>query len=56
MVDIVIDAAGKVRSAKAVGDKELDLANDCAGWKFIPAFKDDRPVASRMRLALYYLR
>jgi hypothetical protein len=36
MVDIVIDAAGKVRSAKAVGTKDLDLVNDCAGWKFIP--------------------
>lgn len=56
VVDIVIDAAGKVRSAKAVGDKDLDLVNDCADWKFIPAFKDDHPVASRMRLALDYLR
>jgi hypothetical protein len=56
MVDIVIDAAGKVRSAKAVGTKDLDLVNDCAGWKFIPAFKDGRPVASRMRLALNYFR
>jgi hypothetical protein len=56
MVDIVIDAAGKVRSAKAVGNKDLDLVNDCADWKFIPAFKDGRPVASRMRLALNYFR
>ena len=56
MVDIVIDAAGKVRSAKAVGNKDLDLINDCAGWRFIPAFKDARPVASRMRLALNYLK
>jgi len=56
MVDIVIDAAGKVRSAKTVGNKDRDLMNDCAGWKFIPAFKDGRPVASRMRLALNYFR
>lgn len=56
MVDIVIDAAGKVRSAKDVANKDLDLVNDCAGWKFIPAFKDGRPVASRVRLALSYLR
>jgi hypothetical protein len=56
MVDIVIDAAGKVRSAKVVGTKDLDLVNDCAGWKFIPAFKDGRAVASRMRLALNYFR
>jgi hypothetical protein len=56
MVDIVIDAAGKVRSAKTVSNKDLDLVNDCAGWKFIPAFRDGRPVASRMRLALNYFR
>ena len=56
MVDIVVDGAGKIRSAKAVGSKDLDLLNDCAGWKFIPAFKDGRPVASRTRLALRYFR
>ena len=56
MVDIVVDGAGKVRSAKAVGGKDLNLENDCAGWKFIPAFKDGRPVASRMRLSYHYLR
>jgi hypothetical protein len=56
MVDIVVDGAGKVRSAKAVDSKDLDLVNDSAGWKFIPAFKDGRPVASRMRLTLNYYR
>ena len=56
MVDLVVDGAGKIRSAKPVGSTDLDLMNDCAGWKFIPAFKDGRPVASRTRLALRYLR
>lgn len=56
MVDIVVDGAGKVRSAKVVGGQDLALVNDSAGWKFIPAFKDGRPVASRMRLAYHYLR
>lgn len=56
MVDIVVDAAGKVRSAKIIGSKDIDLLSNCAGWKFIPAFKDGRPVASRMRLSLSYLR
>jgi hypothetical protein len=55
-VDLVIDAAGKVRSAKTIGKQDLDLLNNCTGWKFIPAFKDGRPVASRMRLALSYFR
>jgi len=56
MVDIVVDGAGKIYSAKAVGSKDLDLMNDCAGWKFIPAFKDGHPVASRTRLVLRYFR
>ena len=56
MVDVVIDAAGKIRSANTVGNKDYDLLSNCTGWKFIPAFKDGRPVASRMRLALSYFR
>jgi hypothetical protein len=55
-VDVVIDAAGKVRSAKTVGKQDVDLLNSCTGWKFIPAFKDGGPVASRMRLALFDFR
>jgi len=55
-VDLVIDAAGKVRSAKAVGAADNDLINACAEWKFIPAFKGGRAVASRMRLAVKALR
>jgi hypothetical protein len=52
LVDLVIDAAGKVRSATAVGEADNDLIYACAQWKFIPAFKDGRAVASRMRLAV----
>jgi hypothetical protein len=48
----VIDAAGKVRSAKEEGKTEKDLMNATADWKFIPAFKDGRPVASRLRLGI----
>ena len=56
MVDIVVDGAGKVRSAEVAGNKDLDLVSDCAGWKVIPAFKGGRPVASHMRLAVSYFR
>jgi hypothetical protein len=56
MVDLVIDAAGKVRSAKMVGAADEDLIAATAKWKFIPAFKDGHPVASRMRLAVTPLR
>lgn len=52
MVNLVIDAAGKVRSAKEEGKPEKDLMDATADWKFIPAFKDGRPVASRLRLGI----
>jgi hypothetical protein len=56
MVDLVIDVAGKVRSAKSAGSTSKDLLNDAAGWNFIPAFKNGHPVASRMRLQVGYLQ
>jgi hypothetical protein len=56
MVDLVVDAAGKVRSAKTVGAADKDLISATADWKFIPAFKDGRAVASRLRLAVVPLR
>jgi hypothetical protein len=49
VVEMVIDSAGKVRSAKAVGAPDKDLIAATADWKFIPAFKDGRAVASRLR-------
>ncbi|HKM46982.1 MAG TPA: hypothetical protein VJX69_05320 [Terriglobales bacterium] len=55
LVDLVIDGSGKVRSAEPVGnvkDVDSDLINAALAWKFIPAFKDNRPVASRLRLAV----
>jgi hypothetical protein len=55
ILDLVIDSAGKVRSAEPAGkstgiDQALIYAS--AGWKFIPAFKGSRAVACRMRLAV----
>ncbi len=55
LLDLVIDGSGKVRSAEPAGNvKEVDsdLINAALAWKFIPAFKDNRPVASRLRLAV----
>ena len=54
-VELVIDSAGKVRSAEPVGKVkwvDSDLVSTALNWKFIPAFKDGRPVASRLRLAV----
>ena len=55
LLDLIVDGAGKVRSAEAVGkvkgaDPELIRAS--LTWKFIPAFKDGRAVASRLRIAV----
>jgi hypothetical protein len=54
-LDLVIDASGKVRSAEPAAKTkavEPELINAALTWKFIPAFKDDRPVASRLRIAV----
>lgn len=53
LLHLVIDSAGKVRSAEPAGKVKWvdpELINAASTWKFIPAFKDGRPVASRLRL------
>jgi hypothetical protein len=50
MVELVIDAAGKVWSAEPVGNSDRELLYAARGWKFIPAFTGGRPVASRFRI------
>jgi hypothetical protein len=52
MIELVIDAAGKVWSADPVGDTDKDLAYAARGWKFIPAFVNGRAVASRLRMVI----
>ncbi len=55
LLDLVIDAAGKVRSAEAAGKAQSippEWIAIASTWKFIPAFKDGRPVASRLRIAV----
>ncbi len=51
---LVIDSAGKVRSAEMLGDAPVDegLLNSTSKWKFIPAFSADQPVASRILLGV----
>jgi len=52
---LVIDAAGKVRSVEAMGKREIEpaLIQAAKGWKFIPAVKGGRAVASRSRLSVF---
>ena len=48
---LVIDSAGKVRSAEQANDVkwfDVGLQGATANWKFIPAFKGDQAVASRL--------
>jgi hypothetical protein len=56
MMDLVVDSAGKVRSAKVEGKPDKAMEDATADWKFIPAFKDGHPIASRLRLAVSPLR
>jgi hypothetical protein len=61
-LELVIDEAGKVRSAKMAGGIVKDISaglrdepskewiDDAAGWKYIPAFKDGHPKAFRSKL------
>jgi hypothetical protein len=54
-LDLIVDDAGKVRSAEPAAKMESvdpQLLNAALTWKFIPAFKDGRPVASRLRIAV----
>jgi hypothetical protein len=54
LLELVIDAAGKVRSVEPVGKGWSDpaLLEAARQWKFVPAFHGGKPVASRFRLAV----
>ena len=55
LLDLVIDAAGKVRAVEPTEKASVvdrDRIKMAMTWKFIPAFKDGRPIASHMRIAV----
>jgi len=55
LMELVVDRAGKVSRAEPVGKTQWadpELIDAAYSWKFIPAFKDGRAVASRMRIAV----
>jgi hypothetical protein len=54
ILKLLIDEAGKVRAAEPVLNTKADpeLINATTAWKFIPAFKNDRPVACRILLGV----
>jgi hypothetical protein len=53
-LDLLIDAAGKVRSAKPIGKIKVDddVIRASAAWKFIPAYKDGHAVACHLHFAV----
>lgn len=56
---LVVDAAGKVRSAKPEDTADwtdAGLKASVSSWKFTPAFKDGQPVASRVGFAVSLAR
>jgi hypothetical protein len=55
ILELVVDRAGKVRSAEPVGNAKRpdpQLITAAHSWKFIPATKNGRAVASRVRIAV----
>jgi hypothetical protein len=56
VVELVVDAAGKVRSAKIINGTDNPLVEASAGWQFIPAFRNGSPVACRFRLSVWALK
>lgn len=55
-IELVVDAAGKVRSAKVLSGADKQWIHASAGWHFIPALRDGNPVACRFRLAVWDLK
>lgn len=48
-MELVIDEAGKVRSARMQGEPYQSWIDTSAGLKYIPAFKDRHPKVFRLR-------
>jgi hypothetical protein len=49
MLDLVIDAAGKVRRAGSTDPLfDSSLKDATTSWKFVPAFRTERPIASEI--------
>jgi len=54
VLDLLIDAAGKIRSVSPQGAEAVDprITDAAQEWKFIPAFSSDHPVACRFRFGI----
>jgi hypothetical protein len=52
MMKLLLDAAGKVREAYMKGAPDPGLIAATSSWKFIPAYKENKPVAAWMELSV----
>ena len=52
LLDLVIDAAGKVRSVKRNGHMDEELLSYLKDWKFVPAIRGRQSVASHLHFAV----
>ncbi|UWZ86511.1 energy transducer TonB [Occallatibacter riparius] len=55
-LELLVDSAGKVRSAKLLNGTDKRWIQASAGWHFIPALRDGKPVACRFRLSVWNLK
>lgn len=55
-MELIVDAAGKVRSAKLLSGRDTRWIQASAAWHFIPALRDGSPVACRFRLSVWDLK
>ena len=56
---LVVDPTRRMQAATPAGDAQglqQFVATSVAGWKFVPAFKNDRAVASRMQTGVWLRR
>jgi hypothetical protein len=56
LLELVVDAAGKVHSARILAGKDSSLIAATKGWQFIPAFRNGESVACRFRLRVWDLQ
>lgn len=56
LLELVVDAAGKVHSARILNGTDTSLVAATKSWQFIPAFRNGEPVACRFRLRVWDLR
>jgi hypothetical protein len=53
VMELLVDAAGKVRSAKVLNGADSRWVQASGGWHFIPALRDGIPVACRFRFSIW---